>query len=50
MYPKSDCFIIADLSQIGYIICDNASNNGTMLQEFTWCYKGKTKESFDVKK
>jgi hypothetical protein len=36
--------------QIGHITCDNASNNGTMIQEFSRCYKKKTGEHFDVKK
>ena len=32
------------------VTCDNASNNGTMLQEFAHCYKLKTGASFDVKR
>ena len=35
--------------QIGHITCNNAANNGTMLQEFARCYNIKTGTSFDVK-
>jgi hypothetical protein len=36
--------------QIGHITCDNASNNGTMLDEFGRCYRLKTGGTFDTQK
>lgn len=33
--------------QIGYLTCDNASNNGTMLREFSRCLKEATEIIWD---
>jgi hypothetical protein len=33
---------------VGHITCDNAANNGTMLDKFASCYERKTGKVFDV--
>ena len=40
---------LANDGPIRHVICDNASKNGTMLQEFVCCYKVKTGASFNVR-
>jgi hypothetical protein len=32
--------------QLGHVTCDNASNNGTMLQEFACLFKLRYKKEF----
>jgi hypothetical protein len=32
--------------QLGHVTCDNASNNGTMLQEFARLYQARYKKEF----
>lgn len=36
--------------QIGYITCDNAANNDTMMEHFAVHIEAHTKKTFDHKK
>ena len=36
-------------SKIGHITCDNASNNSTMMREWAFRYRQKTRYAFDIK-
>ena len=38
------------MSQIGYVTCDNVTNNDTMMSEFTHHVEGMTKQEFPWQK
>lgn len=38
------------MSQIGYITCDNATNNDTMMYEFAYQVEGMIKQEFPWRK
>jgi hypothetical protein len=50
-FTRSQRFsLIKNKMQIGYVTCDNATNNDTMLTEFALRYEEKTGKNFDVMK